>query len=212
MAIDGQGSIIFWGDERALGELFKALKGLSTNRDRLAFSIPLDLFRVYRPTSLVDVILPKPHTYEPKYIPPYIKYLSSVELMSRQLYSSTYYLNREKINYEGRAVVLLLRGEFPGIFDLVDFCEARKNLFGEDINFKIMYLDSSEEMCVEATYAGGQVIENESMSAWEAADSILCNGVKAGKGYFSDEMWRHLEDWLHGYISAIEEGRNEDED
>ena len=108
--------------------------------------------------------------------------------------------------------MLLLRGDFPGIFDLVDFCEARKNLFGEDINFKIMYLDSSEEMCVEATYAGGQVIENESMSAWEAADSILCNGVKAGKGYFSDEMWRHLEDWLHGYISAIEEGRNEDED
>jgi hypothetical protein len=212
MAIDGQGSIVFWGDERALSGLFDALKASIKNRDALVFSIPLDLFRVYRPVSLVAVISPEPHTYGSTYVPPYMKHLGSVEGIGRRHYSDEYYLNGEKIGYEGNSVALSLRGQFPGIFDLVAFCETRKNLFSENINFKIMYLDPNEDMCVEATYAGGQLVKNESMSAWDAADEILCGCGDSGKGYFSDEMWAYLRNWLHGYVSAIEAGRDEDED
>jgi hypothetical protein len=109
------------------------------------------------------------------------------------------------------AVRLSLRGQFPGKTELMAFCKKRAAMFGENINFKLMYEDSANSHCVEVVYVAGKLVKDEFMHSWDAA-AYIANESRLST--FSNDMWRYLHDWLEDMVDQIisEREREEDED
>jgi hypothetical protein len=209
MLIDGQGVIIFWGDKGAINKLYDALYAVVYRNNWDVFSEPLDIIRVNKPKRIYDIFLPRLSDYEEPINP-------KLDLTARYLVREDRAVQYEVVGelkiHDVESVKLSLHGQFPGKTELMAFCARRAAMFGENINFKIMYFhNSADSECLEAVYVDGQLVKNEYMHPWDAAYYIAQD---SGLSVFSPEMWGYLEAWLEPLVDQIisERENKEDED
>ena len=191
MLINGECVIIFWGDGEAIDKLWDALFAALYRKNWGVFSVPEDIIRVRRPKGICDIFSPPPSNPE-----------SSVTewYLAREDLRLQYPVGGKLETHEVDAIRLTLRGQFPGKTELIHFCDKRAKLFGENINFKIMYADSLNGESLEAVYVNGRLVKNEYMYSWDAASYIV---NKSRLSVFSEEMWMYLGGWLDHMVDQI---------
>ena len=111
--------------------------------------------------------------------------------------------------YNGTSFEIVIVGLFPSVQDLIRFCDLRKELFGENLNFKIMYSDAVETRCGEAIYSAGKVRKNVTLDSWALARTMAYGGRNSN---LSLEMTMRAQDWLGAFIQEILDEIEEEEE
>ena len=195
-------TILFWGDYEALRALEQAVDD-SFSESAAVFSTYEDLFSTTgTPRSIVAVLCP-PDLYghaEPPEPMAHSNPMVDVDIVPHADLIIYYRKNRNTITAHRGLVLLMHVPEYaPKIKYLIAFCLLRKELFEENINFKIMYVNYEEDTCGEAVYIDGEEIVSETRDISEMARDMAYEDYYSND-VFSSDMWDRLSDWISDYI------------
>jgi hypothetical protein len=203
-------TILFWGDYAAIEALDQAMDD-SFSESVGVFSIHADLFTSDRPRSIVEVLCPGYVHDTPPERRIHSNPLVDVDVVHYDDLTVYCRKNRDTKKVHSGVVLIMHVPEYsPKVRHLVAFCRLRKELFDENIHFKIMYTNYEEDTCGEAVYIYGEEVVDVARDISEVARDIAYESHYSDD-VFSGDMWDRLSDWIGDAIYDARQEREAEE-